>query len=290
MKTIQEQFLIAIARIEKFSPAPLILAKAMKLLRDPQSDIDSIAALIGSDPSLTADIIRCANSAYYGSSEPIQSIDQALQKIGFRETIHLLNLAVARIAAGRDLGSYGISADDFWAESLFNGLFLRNLAAATGQADADEAYTVGLLRFIGRLAINQAIHDLGGGLFWPGGTKTIADWEVESVGFIQAQAGAILLAKWQFPEEMIQAIAGQDAPAHLRENNWLAEALHFSSGLLPQGLGVTFQSALTEAAPLPPSSDDFAKKCNLTPEEVEALIAATRQDYDHIRQHIGGPN
>jgi HD-like signal output (HDOD) protein len=286
MKTLQEQFLIAIARIEKFSPAPLILAKAMKLLRDPQSDVDSIAALIGSDPSLTADIIRCANSAYYGASEPIQSIDQALQKIGFRETIHLLNLAVARIAAGRDLASYGISADDFWAESLFNGLFIRNLAAATGRADADEAYTVGLLRFIGRLAINQAIHDVGSGLFWAS-DKPIADWELESVGFVQAQAGAILLAKWQFPEEMIQAIAGQDAPAHLRENNWLAEALHFASLLLPQGLGVTFKSALANATPMAPSGDDFMQKCSLTQEEVEALIASTRQDYDHIRQHIG---
>ena len=288
MKTLQEQFLIAIARIEKFSPAPLILARAMKLLRDPQSDLDSIASLVRSDPALTADIIRCANSAYYGASEPIQTIAEAVQKIGFRETVHLLNLAVARIAAGRDLGSYGISADDFWAESLFNGLFLRNLAAATAGANADEAYTVGLLRFIGRLAINQGIHDLGGGLFWPGDVA-IADWERENVGFIQAQAGALLLAKWQFPDEMIQAIAGQDGPDPQQKPSWLAGALHFASVLLPQGLGAPFHSSLREAAPASSISSDFMPQYRLTPTEAEALIAATRQDYDRVRQELGSP-
>ena len=286
MKTTQEQFLIAIARIEKFSPAPLILARAMKLLRDPQSDIASIASLVGSDPGLTADIIRCANSAYFGTSEPVQTIDEALQKIGFRETMHLLNLAVARLASARDLGSYGISADEFWSESLFNGLFLRNLAAATGGSDADEAYTVGLLRFIGRLAINQAISELGCGLFWLG-SDPIAQWEQDNVGFVQAQAGAILLAKWQFPPELVEAIKGQDAPAELREKNWLAEGLHFATELLPQGLGEPFGRALAEAAPPTLTENDFMKQHRLSPADVWTLIVSTRQDYDHIRENLG---
>ena len=288
METTQEQFLIAIARIEKFSPAPLILARAMKLLRDPQSDIASIASLVGSDPSLTADIIRCANSAYYGVSEPIRTIDQAVQKIGFRETIHLLNLAVARLTASRDLVSYRISADDFWAESLFNGVFLRNLAAKTACAEADEAYTVGLLRFIGRLAICQSIQDLGVGLVWSG-DRPIGRWEKESVGFVQAQAGAILLAKWQFPPGLIQAIAGQDAPAQLRERSCLAEALCFASTLLPQGLGATFPSVIVDAGSVVLTTGEFMEKNLLTPADVEALLASTRQDYDQIRQHLGSP-
>jgi HD-like signal output (HDOD) protein len=286
MKTPTEQFLLAIARIEKFSPAPLILARAMKLLRDPQSDIADIAALVARDPSLTANLIRWANSAFYGTGLPAQTIDEAVSKIGFRETIHLLNLTVARVVAGRDLGSYGISAEDFWAESLFNGLFLRNLAAETGCADPDEAYTVGLLRFIGRLAINQAIHDLGGGLFWFG-DDSIAHWEEESVGFRQSHAGAILLAKWHFSENMIQAIAGQDAPAVRPEPNWLAEALYFASALLPQGLGASFHSVLTEgAAPLPVGSD-FMHHYGLTQAAVDTLLASTRQDYDRIRENFG---
>ena len=98
----KEEFLVALGEIERFSPAPVILANAMKLLRDPQSDVESIAALVGSDPALAADIIKCANSAYYAGGS-CHSIGEAVQKIGFKETIRLLNLAVARIASGRDL-------------------------------------------------------------------------------------------------------------------------------------------------------------------------------------------
>ena len=63
----KEQFLVALKQIEGFSPAPVILSNAMRLMRDPESDIDSIAALVGRDSALVADILRCANSSYYGS-------------------------------------------------------------------------------------------------------------------------------------------------------------------------------------------------------------------------------
>ena len=281
----KEEFLVALGEIERFSPAPVILANAMKLLRDPQSDVESIAALVGSDPALAADIIRCANSAYYAGGS-CQSIGEAVQKIGFKETIRLLNLAVARIASGRDLGSYGLHGADFWAESLFNGLFLSALAKETGEADPDEAYTVGLLRFIGRLAINQTIDNLRGGLFWIG-NETITQWEQDNVGMVQAQAGAMLLRKWRFSDEMIQAIAGQDAPATLPEKNWMAEALFFASALLPQGIGTPFIPSVGESMTILPVGSDFMHHYGLNQTGIEKLLQTTSEEFDRIRQTFG---
>jgi len=288
MKTTnQDRFVRAIARIEKFSPAPLILARAMKLLRDPDSEVSSIAELVGSDPSLAADVIRCANSAFFGGSESIQSVGEAVQKIGFRETISLLNLAVGRIAAGRDLDGYGISADDFWAECLFNGLFMRNLANAAGQADPDEAYTIGLLRFVGRLAINEYVREQHAEVFNPG-AEAIAEWEMRSVGFVQSRAGALLLANWQFSTEMVHAISGQDNPAILNERNWLAEALQFSSFLLAQGMGLPFSADFEATVPAIPEENEFMHQSGLTHSAVEALLASTHEDYDRVRKSMGG--
>lgn len=281
----KEQFMIALEEIEKFSPAPVILANAMKLLRDPQSDVESIAALVGSDPALAADIIRCANSVYY-SGGSCQSIGEAVQKIGFKETIRLLNLAVARIASGRDLGSYGIHGADFWAESLFNGLFMLGLAKETGEADPDEAYTVGLLRYIGRLAINQTIENLRGGLFWIG-TEPISQWELDNVGVMQSQAGEILLRKWRFSDEIVQAIARQDAPETKENRNWLAEALFFSSALLPQGVGTPFIPSVGTSMTVLPVGSDFMHHYDLRADKVEALLLATSTEFDRIRQSFG---
>ncbi len=281
----KQEFLIALEEIEKFSPAPVILANAMKLLRDPDSDVESIAALVGSDLALAADIIRCANSAYYTGGS-CQSIGEAVQKIGFKETIRLLNLAVARIASSRDLGSYGIHGADFWAESLFNGLFLQALAKETGEADPDEAYTVGLLRFIGRLAINQTIDNLRGGLFWIG-NESITQWEQDNVGIVQAQAGAMLLTKWRFSDEMIQAIGRQEAPEAGGDKNWLAEALFFASALLPQGIGTPFIPSVGTSMTVLPVGSDFMHHYSLTPETVEKLLLNTSEEFDTIRQTFG---
>ena len=277
----KETFLLALKQVEKFSPAPVILASALALLRDPQSDLDRIATLVGRDTALATDIIRCSNSAYFGG-ERSGTVFEAVQKIGVRETLRLVNLAVARIVGQRDLACYGIAGTDVWAESLFNGLFLHVLARETGGSDPEEAYTVGLLRYIGRLAINQTIENLHGGLYWDH-QESISKWERDNVGLAQAEAGALLMAKWKFPEAMVRAVGAQDAPATLAEDSWLADALYFSAAMLPQGLGTPFLPAVGPTWTPTPITGEFMHRHDLTAETLDALLLTTSQSFGEIR-------
>ena len=123
----KDQFLAAISKTERLVPAPRMLARATQLLRTPESDLGDISELISRDSALVIDVLRCANSAYYALGWRVSAVSEAVQIIGFRETIRLLNLVAAHQTTNRDLGSYGIAAEDFWAESLFSGLFLNGL-------------------------------------------------------------------------------------------------------------------------------------------------------------------
>jgi HD-like signal output (HDOD) protein len=285
MKPDKDQFFKAIAKIERLSPAPRVLGKAITLLRDPDSEIDDIAYLIKSDPALVADMIRGANSIFYGGTERVASLERALQKIGFRESIRLLNLAVTRIVASRDLESYGITADDFWAESLFNGIFVKSLAMANSGVELDAAHTAGLLRFIGRLAINQCLKDCGCQVRWDGMTPLEA-WELENVGFSSAQAGGLLLFNWRFPESLVQAIEWQNLPGKAPTPSWLADALHFTSAVLPQNLGLSFAVLAADyAVPLLPDTK-FVKQHNLTPELIKEIVGTCRQDFISIANKL----
>ena len=281
----KETFLNALKHIEKFSPAPMILSNAMSLVSDPRSDIGTIAALVGRDSALATDVIRCANSAFYGG-EPCGNVFEAVQKIGLRETMRVLNLAVARIVGQRDLACYGILGADYWAESLFNGLFLHVLARETGGSDPEEAYTIGLLRYIGRLAIDQTIESVHGELFWDR-QESISKWERDNVGFTQAEAGAMMLTKWNFPEATVRAIGAQDTPAALAEDNWLADALYFTTALLPQGVGTPFLPAIGPTWSAGPITDDFMRRHNLSAEAVDAMLQATSKSFDKIRANFG---
>ena len=285
MLPTKEKIVVALNEIEEFSPAPVILASDLKLLSDPLADLEGIASLVARDSALTADIIRCANSVYYGGGTST-GIFEAVQKVGVRETMRLLNLAVARIVSSRDLTCYGIHGTDYWAESLFNGLFMHRLAIETGGNDPEEAYTTGLLRYIGRLAINQTLEHLHGGLFW-NGQDSLAEWERENVGLVQAEVGAKLLARWRFPESIVQAVGAQDAPATLPDGNWLADALFFASALLPQGTGTPFLPAIGTNWPEPPKVSTFMDHHDLTPDAVDAMLQATSATFDEIRENFG---
>ena len=287
VKPTKEQFLAAILKIERFSPAPRVLSKALGLLRNPNAELDDIVALIRSDSALSADIIRGANSAFYGAGERVSSLDRALQKIGFREGIRLLNHAVAHLAAGRNLGSYGIAAEDFWAESLFHGLLLEVLAKETGAVSPDDAHTAGLLRYIGRLAINQSIDDLGGGLFWDT-SVAVVEWELENVGVTQEQAGALLLNHWQFPDATVQAIEFQREPGRAPQPNWLADALAFAAVVLPAGcesakLGEVLAATLPEL-----ESHPFTQANKLSAERIAGVVEIARNGLSAVNQHLYG--
>jgi HD-like signal output (HDOD) protein len=156
---------------------------------------------------------------------------------------------------------------------------------AAGRGDAELAYTVGLLRFLGRLAINQAIEDTGCGLYWRG-DEPISVWEQKSVGFVQAQAGGTLLGRWKFSAEMIQGIAGQDDPSALAEPSWLAEALQFTSRLFPQGLGIQIQLMSVEAALADPVCTRFIEMCRLTADQIQGIVETTFDDYSRTRRMI----
>ena len=266
-KHATQQIQAAINRIEKLSSAPAVLARALALLRDDESDISPIAELVRGDPALTAQILRISNSAYYGPGLPVSSIEHALQKIGFNEAMRVLTLAVSRIVTHQNLDNYCISAEDFWKESLFHGIFMEELARATGAVDPTVAYTAGLLRYLGRLAINQAIRDTGGGLFWLG-TETLSRWEMETIGFTHAEAGAILLRRWRFPSELVVGCESQESPALLTKPNWLAEALFFSASVLPQEFDTPFRPALS-----PITDTDFLHPNQLTADGVEMVFS-----------------
>lgn len=281
----KEQFLAAITKTDKLMPAPRLLARAMRLLRDPQANLDDIANLISRDSALAVDVLRCANSAYYGCVEPVAIVSQAVQIIGFRETIRLLNLVAAHQTTSRNLGSYGIAAEDFWAESLYNGLFLEGLARHTQAFDSGEAYTAGLLRFIGRLAINQAIEDLGGGLFWDG-QAPLADWERENVGITQAAAGAQLLAKWGFADEVVQAVGLQDASGVPASAATMIHAAHFAARVLPSGLNRAGIDALAGRSGEFTAEDPFAQAQGVTAEVITAVHGEAHDALRTIRDQM----
>jgi len=285
--TARDLFLDAIGTIGNLYPAPRTLGRALSLLRDPDSDVTDIATLIGQDPALAADVLRCANSATYGAGVRVTGIEQAVQKIGSSETIRILGRVVTHGVTRQQLNNYGIKAEDFWAESLFNGLFLENLARTTRVIDVDEAYVCGLLRFIGRLAINQTMQAFGAGICWDG-SESLSAWEQSNVGVSHAEAGGILLRRWGLAEQVALAVESQEWSESAESPVMLVQAMRFAVTILPSGLNLASLLAPEGRPAAELEQGPFVRDNGITPETVADLIKDTQAAFVKVRdEYIG---
>lgn len=203
----QKNFREAIKEVETLHGNMAVLSRLGPMLKDPNSDLGDAARLIQTDGALSGSIIRISNSAYYGTGMRSPDVNSALRKVGFNEALRLVGMALSKQVFMRDLNVYGISADDYWSHSYLTGLLLEIFAGRLGW-DRDDAYMVGLLHAIGKVVLNELIHEEDVEVYWDP-TYTSEEWEEIMVGFRYDEAGAILLENWKFPEGIHRRVGRQ---------------------------------------------------------------------------------
>jgi HD-like signal output (HDOD) protein len=269
----------AIQAIDVLGATPAVLAKVAELAKDPNTDLDTMCALMRNDGSLAADIIRISNSPYYAPATLHSNLTSAVNSIGLREVIRVVNLSLARQLFARDLPSYGVTAQDYWSASIAAALVMEALAKQSG-LNQEDAYTIGILHALGRVLINRVIEEYGATIYWDG-NQPIEDWERGAVGFDYAEAGALLLEHWRFPTPTCDAIRGQLNPGTAVEPVSMVGALQFTRRLLAL-TGASFENDGWQL----PIADPYMRATGLTPELVLQFIPACRDDFNRILQSV----
>jgi putative nucleotidyltransferase with HDIG domain len=279
MKPTHADFLAALGKIEKLSPAPMVLAKAMRLLKDANANADELVGVIRSDPAMAADLLRLANSARAASGTRVSALDEAVARLGFAEVYRLLGLSLAQTVLRSPKDCSGLEGPGFWDMSVSCAVLMESLAQWV-VLDSQEAYTAGLLHGIGRLAIGQTLRDLACAAH-PDGSVPTAQWERETVGLDHAAAGALLMRRWGFGDELCQAIAQQLSLELIPEPPILCCALHDCVSLLSAADG-----ALTPA-PLFPMPPEGLPHVHLEPEHVPELIDNAWARFQAVKHALG---
>ncbi len=194
-------------------PTPRILPKLQKLLRNPDSGIHDIISLIKIDAPMTAQIVRLSNSAFYNTGESVQSLEEAVNRLGFREVYRVSSVAAAQQVMGEALPLYNMGKGELLEGSVSTAVLMVELGSRARRMDLDGAYTTGLLHSIGKVVINQYFLKHGLELYGNATTET-ADpkWERQLLGFDNAEAGAAILKKWNFPDEILMPVKFQLDP------------------------------------------------------------------------------
>ena len=138
--------------VANLPPAPTLVTELLTLFRDPNHDVDQVVKLISYEPSLTAQILRTCNSAYFAGEQPPGDIFEAVSRIGFYQVYCLVVSIFGAKARSMEGADEGVNVEELWRHSVAAAVSASVVAEEAGQAKA-VAFTAGLLHDIGKLVL-----------------------------------------------------------------------------------------------------------------------------------------
>lgn len=225
MATVQE---IAHAVNSLFS-LPEAAIRINELTEDPFSGDEDIAEVFLHDPSLTARLLKLANSAHYGLSRKVETVSRAIALLG-RQEVRALALATSVVAAFDKIPPGVVDMVAFWSHSVSCGIVARLLGRRRKSPNRERLFICGLLHGIGKLALygrypEQYAIVLNG---TDPGTAALGAAEREIFGFDHAELAAEMMKVWNLPETLWLPVAYYLDPLSAPESNVECRLLHIA--------------------------------------------------------------
>ena len=233
-----------LARIDELKatgklPSPTGVAFAiLRLTHNENTSIQEITHVLQTDPALTGQILKYANSAHVGVRRPAVALSDAVVRLGLR-TVRQLALGFSLLSNYRGGPCKAFDYQDFWSRSLATAIAVQALGRHTNIAPPDESFACGLLSQIGRLAL-ATVHPERYGkvlLAWRGGPiEELCRLERERFAIDHVELTAALLDDWGLPDLYVAAVRYHETPgggalaAGSREQKF-AEHLHLAVGI-----------------------------------------------------------
>lgn len=197
----------------KLFTLPEICTKLHEIIYDPSSSAADIAKLITIDPSLSARLLKIANSSFYNFPSQIDDLKRAINLIG---TEDLYNLALATSTpetfASLEKNEH-IDMGHYWRHSVITGLIAKTLGKSCGIRHGERLFLSGLFHNIGQLVVLEQLPEQ----FIEIETLKKADtapWVIEKqvLGYSYAEVSTELLRCWKMPDHIIEMVYSQHNP------------------------------------------------------------------------------
>lgn len=232
-----------ISSVRNLPPAPRVVPELMRLLKQPDVDSSQIVRLISYDPSLTANVLRICNSAYFGSSVPTSDLQEAVTRLGFQQVYQLAAAATgAKLLAAAQPG-YGLDQGELWKHSVAAAIAAQLMAKHVGD-DPNVAFTAALLHDIGKIVLSQSLNGSYAKLVQDSDTKqlTLVDAEKKLLGTNHAEVGSELLRQWKFPPNLVAAVWSHHTPNTAGQHQKLASYVYLGN-LISHFMGLGYGHA-----------------------------------------------
>ena len=223
--------------IKKASDLPSMPDVAFEVIRvadQAESSASTVAATLSRDPSLSARVLRLANSAFYGMAREVHTIQESVVVLGMRTTKSLSLVAASFPWLHIALKGKGLSPKLLWNHCLACASFSKALALKKDRLDPEQAFCIGLLHDIGTVALYLTLEEDFQDIIAQAkvSEKPFDEIERDFLGFDHAELGAALAESWNLPKVLCKGIQYHHRPSVLETPDAYADIVHIADILV----------------------------------------------------------
>ena len=183
---------------------PEIAIRVRRVLSDPNSSVEQVVRVVGSEPALAARLLRISNSASLNrSGRAVTDLRTAINRIGYNMVRSAsISFSMAQIRKSNKLAGLEHHLNDLWQRSTLVAALAFVLARNCTKVNPDEAMLTGMMHGIGKLYVLTRVIDHPE-LFASHSmlNQIISEWHTS--------IGKAILENWDFSEAMAQAVGDQ---------------------------------------------------------------------------------
>lgn len=203
------------------------LQQILDLTNDPESDLDELARLIESQPTVHASILHVANTAFFGAGGQVETVNEAMQTLGleFLRSLAILELSKSRLELPPDLM---VLAETVLNHCVETSLFARQMKPLLEKANMLQTLTsLCLLHDLGKLVFLIHEKENYAELWKQSAAQKTPLWklEQEAYGCDHAGIGAYLFDLWGLPEALIRGVAWHHKPLKVVKDSFCPVSL-----------------------------------------------------------------
>ncbi|MCG8592677.1 MAG: HDOD domain-containing protein [Proteobacteria bacterium] len=174
-------------------------ARLQEILSSQSFDVDEVDDIVSGDLTLTSAVLRASNSSFFGGLEKVESVRDAIMRIGVKKVAQLALLISQKQHFRVKTPEYAPYVEAIWRHSVAAAMGAQWLAEKLRLADiASKAFLCGLLHDVGQLFVLRVVDDLRQSKrhrFDPSESLVL-----EVLSAMHTECGEELMRSWNIPE------------------------------------------------------------------------------------------
>lgn len=210
----------------KLPVMPEVAHALIRTLNDEDASATQVSSIISKDPALTATLLRMANSAEFGLSHTVTSLERAVNVLGMSQVrARGLSVCMSQVFTAPP----GLDRMALWCYSMTCAGYAKWLAQQLG-LDAQQAWLTGMMMRLGELVLLQHAPDLLPTLQkQPCSTPQRWARQIDQVGMDEGQLTSKISERWSFPDNIVLALAAVGRPTERATYSSMGAVVHLAA-------------------------------------------------------------